>query len=108
MRRGLENFIRDAVWDRDFDEVLIGRHHQIGVHQLFQQRGGIVLRGVDDRARMGVPASGIPAGAFRIIDPEGTLRGPDAIAFQDPAGLLYPPTPPLYPTRPLSVVTASP
>src|SRR5258707_12926176 len=96
MRRCLENFIRDAVWDRDFDEVLIGRHHQIGVHQLFQQRGGIVLRGVDDRARMGVPASGIPAGAFGNLDGEGTVPVPAGVAFSGSVGVLYAPTPPRY------------
>src|SRR4051794_11832870 len=107
MRRRLEDLIRDAVWNRDLDEVLVGGHHQIGMHQLFQQRGGIVLRGVDDRTRMRVPATRIEAGALGSIDRERTVRVPDAIAFQDPVGLLNVHTPPLYAARPIRLTTAS-
>src|SRR6202022_5108422 len=75
--------------------------------EFFQQRRGIVLRGVDDRARRRVPASRIQAGAFGVIDREGTVRIADAIAFQDAVALLSAHTPPLYAARPIRLITAS-
>jgi hypothetical protein len=38
---------------------------------------------------MRIPASGIQAGAFGIIDWEGAVRVPDAIAFENAIGLLH-------------------
>ena len=77
IRGGLKHLVGDAVRNRNFDKMLIGGHHQIGVDELFHERCGIVLRGVD------VPASRIEAGAFGIIDRKGAVRVPDAIACQD-------------------------
>ena len=77
LRGGLKHLIGDAVRNRNFDKMLIGGHHQIGVDELFHERCGIVLRGVD------VPASRIEAGAFGIIDRKGAVRVPDTIACQD-------------------------
>jgi hypothetical protein len=38
---------------------------------------------------MRVPAARVEAGAFGIIDREGAVRVPDAIAFENAIGLLH-------------------
>ena len=94
MGGGLEHLVGDAVRDRDGDEMLVGGHHEIGVHQLLQHRGGIVLGRIDHRAGRRVPAPGIEPGAFGVIDREGAVGIADAIASENAVAPLHVQTPP--------------
>lgn len=91
---GLEDFVGDAVRNRDLDEMLVGGHHQIGVNQLFQHRGGIVLGGIDHRTGARIPAPRIEPCPLRVIDRKSAFGVADAIASENAIAFLHAQTPP--------------
>ncbi len=67
MRR-VQFLISYAVWDGDFDEMLVGRHWAGAAGEFFQNCCGIMLAGVDHRGFCGVPTARKQGRAGRIKD----------------------------------------
>src|SRR3546814_6552483 len=81
-----EDFVTDAVGDRDADIMLVGRHHRVRVDELFQHRRRIMFRRVDDRAGRGVPPSRIEPSALAVIDRMRAIGIADPITGQHAVG----------------------
>ena len=91
----IEEFVANAVGDRDADIVLTLRDHRIGVNQLFEHRSRIILGGVDDRRRGSVPPPRIEPRALTVIDRISSLGIANPKTSQDAVSLLRTHTPPL-------------
>ena len=95
MPRGLEHFVAHPVRDGDADVVLVGRQDAVGMHQLLQHCRGIVLRCVNHRARLGIPAPRKQARSFCVVDRVGSSRLADTKTGEDTIRPQHAHTPPL-------------